>query len=56
MFYFLISDKSPERVQKVTDTVVKLQNLADSLMRLSIDQTEFAFLKILTLFSPGTDV
>ena len=42
-----------ERVKKVTDTVMKLQTLGDSLSRLDVDATEYAYLKTLTMFNSG---
>ena len=48
------SDKVPsERVKLVTETIMKLQEYVTSMQRLQVDATEYAYLKVLTLFSPG---
>lgn len=49
-----LSERVGDRVKAVTETVVKLQALGDSLSRMDVDVTEYAYLKVLTLFSPGS--
>ncbi len=51
---FVLTEKIPgDRVKVVTDTIMKLQEFVNSTQRLQMDQTEFAYLKTLVLFSPG---
>lgn len=48
------ADKLPdERVKVVTETIVKLQDFVNSLNKLQLSSSEFAYLKTLVLFSPG---
>lgn len=41
-----------DRVKLVTETILKLQEYVTSMQRLQVDATEYAYLKVLTLFSP----
>jgi hypothetical protein len=41
-----------ERVKIVTDTIMKLQEFVSNMQRLNVDDTEYAYLKTLALFSP----
>jgi len=45
---------SSERVKRVIDTVTRLQDFVSRITQLDVDETEYAYLKSLVLFSPGT--
>ena len=50
----LISDKlSADRVKAVMEHIWKLQEFVTTTSKLDVDQTEFAYLKTIVLFSPG---
>ena len=42
-----------DRVKIVTDTIMKLQEFVNNMQRVQVDNTEYAYLKTLALFSPG---
>ena len=44
---------SSERVKRVIDTVTRLQEFVSRITQLDVDETEYAYLKALVLFSPG---
>ena len=44
---------SSERVKRVIDTVTQLQEFVSRITQLDVDETEYAYLKALVLFSPG---
>jgi len=44
---------SSERVKRVIDTVTRLRDFVSRITQLSVDETEYAYLKSLVLFSPG---
>jgi len=44
---------SGERVKRVIDTVTRLQEFVSRICQLDVDETEYAYLKSLVLFSPG---
>ncbi|ELU00770.1 hypothetical protein CAPTEDRAFT_224222 [Capitella teleta] len=47
------TDKSlSPRIKMVTDTILQLQEFISTLNRLQVDETEFAYLKAIVLFSP----
>ncbi|XP_022245332.1 nuclear receptor subfamily 2 group C member 2-like isoform X2 [Limulus polyphemus] len=43
---------SAERVKQVTDHICKLQEFVNSMLRLQVDEHEYAYLKAIVLFSP----
>jgi len=50
----LIAEKmSSERVKRVIDTVTRLQDFVSRICQMDVDETEYAYLKSLVLFSPG---
>jgi len=44
---------SSERVKRVIDTVTRLQDFVSRITQLDVNETEYAYLKSLVLFSPG---
>lgn len=44
---------SASRVKQVTDHICKLQDFVNSMLRLQVDEHEYAYLKAIVLFSPG---
>jgi len=44
---------SSERVKHVIDTVTRLQEFVSRICQLDVDETEYAYVKSLILFSPG---
>ena len=58
MFYFInvnyLTDKiTDDHVKVVSGTVMRLQEFVQSMQRLQADSTEYAYLKVICLFSPG---
>jgi len=49
----LVEKMSSERVKRVIDTVTRLQEFVNRICQLDVDETEYAYLKSLILFSPG---
>jgi len=49
----LVEKMSSERVKRVIDTVTRLQDFVSRICQLDVDETEYAYLKSLVLFSPG---
>lgn len=43
---------SPQRVKQVTDHICKLQEYVGTMLRLQVDEHEYAYLKAIVLFSP----
>lgn len=43
---------SPQRVKQVTDHIFKLQEYVGTMLRLQVDEHEYAYLKAIVLFSP----
>lgn len=55
LVFFLFTDRlSASRVKQVTDHICKLQDFVNSMLRLQVDEHEYAYLKSIVLFSPGT--
>ena len=46
---------SPERRKSLMEHIFKLQEFCNSMVKLCIDGHEYAYLKAIVLFSPGTD-
>lgn len=46
---------SPERRKSLMEHIFKLQEFCNSMVRLCIDGYEYAYLKAIVLFSPGTE-
>jgi len=44
---------SSERVKRVIETVTRLQDFVGRITQMDVDETEYAYLKSLVLFSPG---
>jgi len=44
---------SSERVKRVIETVTRLQEFVSRITQMDVDETEYAYLKSLILFSPG---
>lgn len=52
-FISLIDKLSLQRVKHVTDHIYKLQEYVGTMLRLQVDEHEYAYLKAIALFSPG---
>ena len=50
---WLVEKMSSERVKRVIGTVTRLQDYVSRICQLDVDETEYAYLKSLVLFSPG---
>jgi len=50
---WLVEKMSSERVKRVIDTVTRLRDFVSRICQLDVDETEYAYLKSLVLFSPG---
>jgi hypothetical protein len=53
MVVYLGEKSGGSRIQVVIDTILQLQEYISTLNRLQVDQTEYAYLKAIVLFSPG---
>lgn len=53
LLFFPIDRLSASRVKQVTDHICKLQDFVNSMLRLQVDEHEYAYLKAIVLFSPG---
>lgn len=53
MLLVYIEKQGMDKVKVITDAVLLLQENASSLEQLRPDKVEFAYLKAITLFSPG---
>jgi len=54
--WFFTEKVSNDRLKKVIDTITRLQEYVDHMTTLQIDDTEYAYLKTLVLFSPGENL
>jgi hypothetical protein len=51
--HFIVEKMSSERLQKVIETVTRLQDFERRMCQLDVNETEYAYLKFLALFCPG---
>lgn len=53
-FFFSTTEKlSPDRVKLVMEHIWRMQEFCNSMLKLSPDSYEYAYLKAIVLFSPG---